>query len=117
VDQDAMIELPKEFSDLQPFAAKWALPTENERAAARRTSAPQELQTFYDAVVKRLPEILARVDKYPLGKVEGADLHLFRLALALAEVAPHVEFYKLDPNIPFAFEETRAVGLHSATPD
>ncbi len=109
--------LPGEFAELQPFAEKWGLPTEDERAIARRSSRPDELKAFYDAMMLRLQEILDRVDRYPLGKVEGADQRLFYMALALAEVAPHVEFYKLNPNVPFAFKETRMIGTHSSTPD
>ena len=109
--------LPKGFEDLQPFVEKWALPTEYERAVARRSSRPDELKAFYDAICPRLQEILSRVDEYPLGKVEGNDKYLFYLALALAEVAPHVEFYKNDPNVPFAFDEERMIGTHCGVPD
>jgi hypothetical protein len=113
----SIVTLPPEFSELQPFAEKWAFPTEDERAAARRSSRPEELKSFYDAMMIRLSEILERVDRYPLGKVEGADSHLFHMALSLAEIAPHVEFYKLNPNVPFAFSETRMIGTHSSAPD
>jgi hypothetical protein len=112
-----MTMLPAAFSDLEPFAAKWAKATEDERAAARRSSTPAELQSFYDATLRRLPEILKRADSYPLGKIEGQDKPLFYIALALTEVAPHVEFYKCDPNVPYAFKETRMFGRHAATPD
>jgi len=81
------IRLPKQFAELQPFAATWALATEYERAAQRRRSQPHDLQAFYAAAIKKLPAILKRVDKYPLGKIEGVDVHLFRLALSLAEIA------------------------------
>jgi hypothetical protein len=111
------IALPKEFADLQPFADKWALPTENDRAAERRRSKPDELKSFYDATFRRLPDIIKRVDQYPLGKVQGADRHLFHMALSLAEVAPHVEFYKCDPAVPYAFQEDRMFGVHSANVD
>jgi hypothetical protein len=112
-----MSTLPKEFADLEPFAAQWALATEDARAAARRAATPAELQSFYDAILRRLPEILKRVDAYPMNKVEGQDLPLFHMALSLTEVAPHVEFYKCDPNVPFAFKETRMFGTHAARAD
>ncbi|MBY0510279.1 MAG: hypothetical protein K2P94_09005 [Rhodospirillaceae bacterium] len=112
-----MTTFPPEFSDLEPFAAKWAKATEDDRAAARRSATPAELQSFYDAALRRLPEILKRVDAYPLGEIEGKDQPLFHLALSLTEVAPHVEFYKCDPNVPYAFKETRMFGRHAATPD
>jgi hypothetical protein len=109
--------LPHELADLTPFVAKWAKPTEYERAAARRSAAPEELDAFYQAVLPRLPVILERVDAYPLGAVKGVDRVLFHLALALAEVAPHVEFYKSNPNVPFAFREDRMFGVHSGIAD
>ena len=111
------IRLPKQFAELQPFAATWALATEYERAAQRRRSQPHDLQAFYYAAIKKLPAILKRVDKYPLGKIEGVDVHLFRLALSLAEIAPHVEFYGSDPRVPFAFSEERMLGHHAGLPD
>jgi|ERR1051326_1714875 hypothetical protein len=109
--------LPPGFAELETFAAKWAKPTEYERAAARRASSPDELNAFYVAALKRLPEILERIDHYALDKVEGADRQLYHIALALAEVAPHVEFYKSNPNVPFAFREDRMFGVHSGVAD
>ena len=109
--------LPSGFAELEKFTAKWAKPTEYERAAARRTSSPDELNAFYAAALKQLPAILERIDHYALGKVEGADRELYYIALALAEVAPHVEFYKSNPNVPFAFREDRMFGVHSGLAD
>ncbi len=109
--------LPHEFAELQPFAAKWAKPTEYERAAERRGATPKQLNAFYEAVILRLPEILERIDRYPLGAVAGADRLLFHMILSLAEVAPHVEFYKSDSNVPFAFKEERMFGVHSGIAD
>ena len=108
------VKLPSGFEDLQPFADKWALPTEYERAASRRSATPDELGAFYDASVARLPEIIERVDAYPLGQLAEADRPLFYIALSLAEVAPHVELYKSDPNVPFAFQEDRMFGTRTA---
>jgi hypothetical protein len=111
------INLPSGFEDLQPFADKWAHATEYERAAERRRSKPVELRAFYDAAVKRLPDILARIDRYPLDAVQGDDVHLFRMALSLAEVAPHIELYDSDPRVPFAFQEERLRGHHCNVAD
>ena len=44
--------LPSEFSDLEPFAAKWCLPTERERFAAAAGQFPMdEMQALYDAAM------------------------------------------------------------------
>ena len=48
-----MAMLPEEFSDLEPFAAKWSLATERERYAARLSSSMDEMQAFYDAAFVR----------------------------------------------------------------
>jgi hypothetical protein len=114
---DMSISLPAEFSELQPFAENWARATEYERAAQRRGSTPAQLQSFYDTAVKHLPQILERIDRYPLNEIQGEDVHLFRIAMSLAEVAPHVEFYDCDPKVPFAFREDRMLGYHSGIPD
>ena len=50
--------LPKDFSVLQPFVQKWALPTEYERGVERRRSTPTELKAFYDAILPLVPQIL-----------------------------------------------------------
>src|SRR5947199_10679328 len=111
------VSLPEGFDDLQPFAAKWAKATEYERAAERRRSTSEEVKEFYDAAFMRRPEILERANRYPLGAIEGSDRHLFHIALSLCEVAPHVEFYKCDPRVPFAFDEQRLMGVHCGTRD
>lgn len=109
--------LPEQFSALAPFIAKWALATEYQRAAERRRSTTEELKSFYDTALPLLPAMLARADKYPLGEVEGVDRQLFHMALSLAEIAPHVEFYRGDARVPFAFEEERLAGFHCDRPD
>src|SRR6266700_3068228 len=101
------ISLPEEFSPLRPYVEKWALATEYERAAERRRSTTEELKSFYDTALPLLPAILERADKYPLGQVDGVDRPLFHMALSLAEIAPHIEFYRGDPRVPFAFKEER----------
>jgi len=111
------ITLPTEFAELQPFAERWARATEYERAAERRGCTSAQLRSFYDVAIKHLPQILARVDRHPLNEIQGEDLHLFRIALSLAEIAPHVEFYDCDPHVPFAFREDRMLGFHSGRAD
>ena len=105
------------FEPLSPFLDKWAKPTEYERADARRNSTPDELKAFYDGVVPHLPNILKKVDEYPVGEIPDAVKPLFYVALSLAEITPNVEFYKASPGIPFAFDESRLIGDHCAIAD
>lgn len=109
--------IPAEYAELQPFVAKWARSTEDQRAAERRSATPSELQSFYDAMVPHLPGLLELMDRYPLGKIEGEDRVLFHLLMSLTEIAPHVELYKLNPLVPHAFTETRMIAKHGATAD
>jgi hypothetical protein len=111
------IELPAEFAELQPFVGEWAGATEYARASQRRRSSPAELKAFYDVALKHLPAILERCDRQPLGALTGVDRELFRLALSLAEIAPHVELYGGDPRVPFAFREERLFGSHCGVED
>ena len=104
--------LPKGFAALKPLVEDWALPTQDARQAKRRGSSTETLQAFYDAMVPLLPKILAYVDEFPLGELPPDSQRLFYLSLALAEVAPHIELYHGDPNVPHSFEEQRFIAEH-----
>ena len=104
--------LPKGFEALAPLVEDWALPTQNARQANRRSSSTESLQAFYDAVVPLLPKILAHVDEFPMGELLEDSQLLLYLSLALAEVAPHIELYRGDPNVPHSFEEERFIAEH-----
>ena len=105
-------KLPKGFEALKPLVEEWALPTQDARQAKRRNSNTETLQEFYDAVVPFLPKILEHADKFPLGEMPEDSQRLFYLSLALAEVAPHIELYRGDPNVPHSFEEVRFIAAH-----
>lgn len=105
--------LPAAFADLAPFL-DWALPTPDGRQARRRAATPAEIRAFYDAMLPRIEAILAAVDAHPLGALPAALHAPYRLALSLAEVAPHVELYKGASGVPYAFEEGRFVAVHGA---
>ena len=51
--------LPESFKDLEPFA-HWALETEPERMAARETGTIEELQVFYEAMLRSSDLTLCR---------------------------------------------------------
>lgn len=106
------INLPQGFEALAPLVEDWALPTQNARQTKRRISSTAALQGFYDTMVPLLPKILAHVDEFPMGELPPDSQRLLYLALALAEVAPHIELYRGDPNVPHSFEEGRFIAAH-----
>ena len=59
-----MTLLPKEFSELEPFAATWCLPTERQRFAQRMASSMDEIQAFYDAFYPRAEEAIAYCERH-----------------------------------------------------
>lgn len=105
-------QLPEGFAELETWASEWALPTQNTRWDKRLASAREELITFYDAVLPHLERILDHVDQYPLSELPEQSARLFDLALMHAEIAPNVELYDGDPNVPHSYEEKRFIAVH-----
>jgi hypothetical protein len=86
--------LPAEFSDLEPFAAKWCLPTEKERYAMRLESAMDEMQTFYDVSFPRAEEAIAYCEKFPYDALPGDAQRLLQLLYSLVTVSFPVEVWR-----------------------
>lgn len=93
--------LPPEFSDLEPFAAKWCLATERERYAERLASSMDEIQPFYDAAFPRAEDAIAYCDKFPLDDLPDDAQHLLLLVYSLIMVSFPVEAWR-QPHIPDA---------------
>jgi hypothetical protein len=91
--------LPAEFSDLEPFAATWCLPTEHERFAARLSSAIGEMQAFYDAITPRVEEALTYCDKFPLDEMPEDAQNLLHLLYSMVMVSFPVEVWG-QPHVP-----------------
>jgi hypothetical protein len=106
--------LPEKYQDLEVFAAKWCLDTQDERQRQRRASTPEELRRFYAAMMPRLREILEDVDRFPLGEIPESHRAIFSLALSHTEIAPNVELYAGSPAVPHAFEESRMKARHGS---
>ncbi len=104
--------LPENYQDLEPFAADWCLDTQDARQRKRRASTPEELRSFYAAIMPRISDILEEVDRFPVGQIPTSHRPLFSLALSLTEVAPNVELYAGSPAVPHAFEESRMKARH-----
>lgn len=107
------ITFPAGFEDLAPFA-QWALPTADQRTLARREASREELRAFYDAILPRIEAILDECDRFALGELPESHRGIFNIALSMAEIAPHVEFYRGDTGVPYSFEEARFVAVHGA---
>lgn len=102
---------PAGFEALMPFA-RWNLATADERTRARREASEADLRALYDGVLPHMEAILDACDAYPLGELPESHRGIFNIALSLAEVAPHIEFYRGQVGVPYAFEEERFIAVH-----
>ena len=109
--------LPPSFETLEPWVADWALGTENERRDKRLKSTRGPMTGFYQALQPELRRILKHVDEFPLGDMPEPSTRLFYLALMLAEIAPNVELYHGDPNVPHSYDEPRFVSVQGDVND
>ncbi|MGH8995628.1 MAG: hypothetical protein ACRDYB_06310 [Acidimicrobiales bacterium] len=91
--------LPSEFSDLERFAAKWCLASEQERYMERLGSSMEEMQAFYDALFPRADQAMTYCDKFPLDDMPEDALNLLRLLFSLVMVSFPVEVWG-QPRIP-----------------
>jgi len=91
--------LPPEFADLEPFAARWCLPTERERFAARMSSTMDDIQAFYDAFFPRAEDAIAYCDKFRLDDLPEDAERLLQLIYSLIMVSFPVEAWR-QPHIP-----------------
>ena len=94
-----MTLLPSEFADLEPHAAKWCLPTERERFAARIGSSMDEMQAFYDACFPRAEDAIAYCDKFPLDDMPDDAQRLLQLLYSLVMVSFPIEAWR-QPHVP-----------------
>ena len=94
-----MSMLPTEFADLEPFAAKWSLPTEHERYATRLSSSMEEMQAFYDACFLRAEPATQHLDQFALDELPDDALHLLYLLYSLISVSFAVEAWR-QPHVP-----------------
>jgi hypothetical protein len=85
--------LPEGFETLRSVAA-WSLRTETERIKRRQASSFAEIAEFRDAILPELPRIFDYLNPKDLGALSASDENLLFLTLALAEIAPAVEFYR-----------------------
>jgi hypothetical protein len=85
--------LPQGFEMLESVAG-WSLRTETERIKRRQASSFAEIAEFRDAVLSELPRIFDYLNAKDIGTLSASDENLLFLTLALAEIAPAIEFYR-----------------------
>jgi hypothetical protein len=86
--------LPREFADLEPWAATWCLAMEPERWARRLASSMGELQAFYDVCFPRAEEAIAWCDRFSLDDLPADAQRLLQLLHSLLMVSYAVEVWK-----------------------
>ena len=85
--------LPEGFEKLE-CVSEWSLRTETERIKHRQESSYAAITEFRDAVLPELPRIFEYLNAKDLRTLSVRDENLLFLTLALAEIAPAVEFYR-----------------------
>ena len=91
--------LPAGFEELEKFVEKWAVDDISTRIAVRSTSTMEEIREFYDAIVPRTVEAMARIDQHPLMELPDDAARLCKLVLALASAATAIEIHG-QPTVP-----------------
>lgn len=86
-------QLPPGFEAAQPWVATWVLPDAATRMARRQASTIEDLRAFYETMLPLGEAALAHLRQFALGAVPPDAERLLKLMLALAEVAPAVEWY------------------------
>ena len=86
--------LPREFADLEPWAATWCLATEPERWARRLASPMAEMQAFYDAFFPRAEEAISCCNGFPLDDMPADAERLLQLLHSLLMVSYAVEVWR-----------------------
>jgi hypothetical protein len=100
------MNLPDGFEDLAPFTEVWVLPDAAARMEKRQSSTQAELKHFYNAMLPRGAAALEYLKQYALGALTPQGETLLKLMLALAEVAPAVEWYN-NPRVTDGFAVQR----------
>ncbi len=98
--------LPPGFESAEPFIAHWVLPDANARMHQRQATAIADIRRFYETMLPLGEAALAWLREWDLGTLPPEGERLLKLMLALAEVAPAVEWYN-DPRVTDGFPVER----------
>jgi len=106
-------QLPSPFATLEPFV-DWALDTQTRRLYRRLEQPMEQLQTFYDAMLPLMPEILVYLDEFPCGELPEDAQRLFEMTLSLAQIAPAIEMF-FQPAVVCGFDAKQFLPTHEPT--
>jgi hypothetical protein len=98
--------LPGAFANLEPLARDWAVPTEQERTTCRLASDFSQIKAFHDAMLPQLEAIFEYLNRFPIDAMPDDCRRLLYMALAVAEVAPAIHFYRGEPPA-YVLDDTR----------
>jgi len=98
--------LPPSFETLEVFTQDWVLPDAVARMTKRQNSRIEDIKRFYAAMLPQGVAALEYLRRYALGALPPEGENLLKLMLALAEVAPAVEWYN-SPNVTDGFSVQR----------
>jgi hypothetical protein len=107
-------QLPSGFSDLERFA-DWILPTSVERNRKRLGSSMDDLNALYSALLPKLEEIFAYLDRFSLEEMPQDAQRLLFLSLSLAEVSIAVELFH-EPKVTGGCDPARFVVTRELKP-
>jgi len=85
--------LPAGFEALEVFTSDWVLPDAVARMGKRQASTMEDIKRFYHAMLPQGVAALEYLKQFALGALPPEGERLLKLMLALAEVAPAVEWY------------------------
>ncbi|HTZ14608.1 MAG TPA: hypothetical protein VMC78_13490 [Mycobacterium sp.] len=86
--------LPEGFADLEPYVADWALPTREQRYAARLQKPYDELVTFYDAIAPRAEQATAYLNALDINELTEDAVRLLHLLYSMILVSYAVNVFK-----------------------
>lgn len=86
--------LPADFTQLAPYAEKWALGTESSRRKTRMQSSQAELVEFYNAMKPVLDDAIQHLNKFGLDDMPEPEQNLLNTALSLVEISVAVELFR-----------------------
>lgn len=83
-----MITAPNkpDFSELSRFVSEWGLANSSERVARRANSSMAQIDSFHEAMLPRLEEVIDYLNTFAIGDIPDEDMPLAYAALAMCEI-------------------------------